>query len=719
MRYIDNLRSDEAKKLDDPQSKSKGYAIPQFENKAEFRDWCAEFNTKHAFISYCEGDSPRKRVSSKNPVNKVSGFIADFDAPVDWVSVKDIINAALPVAPTWIAKTFSGYIRMIWEFEEPLPIDPNMYDAFIRELARSLKAPKAMAGFDECSYKASQYYEIGSDWTKMGSVVPGDFVYTALVKVAGTRPPTSSDTTVPMDIVAAEIEAQYPGRWHGEIEVGARGPLFWIEDGINRDGCQIAEDGVICYSDRAGKGFVSWREILGKTFIEQYERKKIGTVLDEYWFNGKSFFKLLKGSSVTIPKDQLLLELKAANFSSKPKKNQVLTEIEQAVLAISNHNRVDEIAPVVFSSERIVEHNGHRILNSASIEPIEPADDGDPALWPFMNVWLSQMFIPAYGITGPRPATDYLFAWIKRFYLAVLNRKFSQGQALLLVGPTNKGKSLLSNKVISAMVGGLADASEYLSGQTKFNKDLARVAAWVIDDTVSAASFQDQRRATELIKRAVANPRIEYHAKYVDAVSIPWTGRVILSLNMDANSLSVIPALDSSNRDKLLALRISDAATSNFPSNNILEDIIDKELPHFCKYILDWVVPQDIEVYSRFGIESYIDESIASAAYDNSSRSSIAELVEFFAIHCRAANPTMVEWTGTVTQFQVLVQEYNNGRHVGQSANLEFVRRGVAAMEEAYKSNTKLRPVVSIGSGGGKVWTIGIEERFDIIQNLH
>jgi hypothetical protein len=380
---------------------------------------------------------------------------------------------------------------------------------------------------------------------------------------------------------------------------------------------------------------------------------------------------------------------------------------------------VDEIAPVVFSSERIVEHNGHRILNSASIEPIEPADDGDPALWPFMNVWLSQMFIPAYGITGPRPATDYLYAWIKRFYLAVLNRKFSQGQALLLVGPTNKGKSLLSNKVISAMVGGLADASEYLSGQTKFNKDLARVAAWVIDDTVSAASFQDQRRATELIKRAVANPRIEYHAKYVDAVSIPWTGRVILSLNMDANSLSVIPALDSSNRDKLLALRISDAATSNFPSNNILEDIIDKELPHFCKYILDWVVPQDIEVYSRFGIESYIDESIASAAYDNSSRSSIAELVEFFAIHCRAANPAMVEWTGTVTQFQVLVQEYNNGRHVGQSANLEFVRRGVAAMEEAYKSNTKLRPVVSIGSGGGKVWTIGIEERFDIIQNLH
>ena len=62
---------------------------------------------------------------------------------------------------------------------------------------------------------------------------------------------------------------------------------------------------------------------------------------------------------------------------------------------------------------------------------------------------------------------------MKRFYEAVLERKFSQGQALILVGSTNKGKSLLSNRVISALVGGFADASDYLSGQTNFNKDLA------------------------------------------------------------------------------------------------------------------------------------------------------------------------------------------------------------------------------------------------------
>lgn len=721
-RYIKNLRSCEAKKTtkhlsdlsNDPVAVSNRKS---FSSKAEFKDWCADNNTDHVFYSYCEGDSPAERISNKNTVNRCFGFVADYDAPINYSEVEDIARSAFAIPPTWVSQTFSGYVRFVWEFES-IPVDPGLYDIFIKDIARAIKAPKAIAGFDESSYKPNQYFELGSNWIKTGDLVPQEVVRTSLLKAAGTRPPASTDTTIPIDHVATAVEDMFPGRWVGDFEVGSRGPLFWIDDGIDREGCQISEDGVICYSDRGGKGFFSWREILGSKFVEKYEQKKLGNLLDEYWFNGKSFFKMLNGMSVSIPKDQLILELRAANFATKAKKGSNLSEVEQAILAISNQNRVDEIAPIVFSKDRVVVSSGRRILNSSSIQPVEPAENGDPSNWPFIYEWLSQMFADATDSSGNiRPATDYLYAWLKRFYEAVLDRRFCQGQALLLVGPTNKGKSLLSNKVISSMVGGLADASDYLSGQTKFNKDLAQFAAWVIDDTVSAANFSDQRKATELIKRAVANPRIEYHAKYVDAVNIPWTGRVILSLNMDANSLSVIPALDSSNRDKLLALRVRDEATSKFPPNNVVEDTVERELPHFCRYILDWKVPQDIEVYSRFGIESYIDEAIASAAYDNSSRSSIAELVEFFAVHHRNANND-TEWSGTITQFQVLVQEYNNGRHVGQSSNLEFVRRGMSAMEEAYKSNQKLRPVRSIGSGGGKVWIIGVAEQYDIARNL-
>ena len=712
-RHIENLRSAAASKAVDISKLP--YNVPKFSSKAEYRAWCADNKTKHVFYSTVEGRAPSKRVSAENPPNKIYGIVADYDAPVNWSMVDGKISTVCAGAlPTWRSKTYSGYIRLVWEFAEGLPIAPEMVGPFAKEMKRVLRLNKIFAGFDETSLNPSQYFELGTEWTSVGPQLGKNVVHTALLKSAETNAPQSGDTSIPIDVVAEKVRADYGHRWMGAFEIGSRGPLFWIDDGIDREGCQVSEDGIICYSDRAGRGFMSWRDIFGAGFVEAFEQKKMGSLLDEYWFNGKRFFKLLNNLAVEIPREQLVLELRQMGFSPKQQKGKPLSEVESAILVISNQNRVHEIAPVVFSKDRIVECSGNRILNTSTIEPVEPADDGDPKNWPFLHTWLHQLFEDS----TPRPTIEYFFAWMKRFYEAVLDRESRQGHALILVGPTNKGKSLLSNRVISGLVGGFSDASDYLSGHTKFNKDLGRVAAWVIDDTTSASSFQDQRKATELIKRAVANPRIEYMAKYADALSIPWAGRVILSLNMDANSLSVIPALDSSNRDKLMALKVRDTATSKFPPNKILEKTIKDELPYFGKWLVDWTVPQEIESYGRFGIVGFIDNSVSSAAYDNSSRSAVAELVEFFAKKCRALNTARRTWEGTLTEFQVTLHDFNNGRCVGMSNNLEFVRRGMSTLEEAGKANDNIRPVRSVGHGGGKVWSISIEEKYDIIPDL-
>ena len=711
-RYIENLRGTAARKTAGL-SKFKP-TIPKFSSKAEYRAWCAKDSTKHTFYSTVEGRAPSKRVSSENPASKVYGIVADYDAPVNWSLVDGKIATICGAnLPTWRSKTYSGYIRLVWEFEEGLPISPDMFNAFGKEMKAILKLNKIFAGFDETSLNPSQYFELGVDWQQIGAPLPKAVVHTALFKATETSPPQSNDTAVPIDVVAEKVQSDYGHRWAGAFEVGSRGPLFWVDDGIDREGCQVVEDGIVCYSDRAGRGFMSWRDIFGSSFVEAYEQKKMGALLDEYWFNGKRFFKLLNNVAVEIPREQLVLELRQMGFDPKQKKGKPLSEVESAMLVISNQNRITEIAPVVFSKERVVECNGNRILNTSTVEPVEPADDGDPTHWPFLHAWLHQLF----ANSTPRATVEYFFAWMKRFYEALLDRDARQGQALILVGPTNKGKSLLSNRVISGLVGGFSDASDYLSGHTKFNKDLGRVAAWVIDDTTSASSFQDQRKATELIKRAVANPRIEYMAKYADSISIPWAGRVILSLNMDANSLSVIPALDSSNRDKLMALKVRDDATSNFPPNKTLEATIKTELPHFGKWLVDWTVPQEIESYGRFGVASFIDISVSAAAYDNSSRSAVAELVEFFAKKCRALNDTHKIWEGTLTEFQVTLHDFNNGRNVGMSNNLEFVRRGMSALEEAGNANPNIRPIKSAGRGGGKVWAISVEAQYDIIPS--
>ena len=248
-------------------------------------------------------------------------------------------------------------------------------------------------------------------------------------------------------MVAGKVEELFPNRWKNPFEVGQRGPLFWINDGIERDGCQVVEDGIVCYSDRAGKAFVTWKEILGSTFVKDFEQQKVGGLLDDYWYNGRSYYKMNYGQAVPIETRQLSLELKQAGFSAKARKGKNTSEIEEAILAISNTNRVNDIAPVIFSSERIVHFNSNRILNTSCLHPIHADGDGDISKWPFIHEWLHQLFA---NTTGQPHTIEYFFAWMKRFHGAVITQTLTQGQALLLVGPTNKGKSLLSNKVIAA-----------------------------------------------------------------------------------------------------------------------------------------------------------------------------------------------------------------------------------------------------------------------------
>jgi len=708
--YLRNLRGTSLKSFDDPAAQT--FKAPTFPTKAEYRAWCAEAVTDHCFYTLAEGDNPSARVSEDNPINKLQGFVADFDAPVDHNTLLADITMRSHGAPlpTWSTRTQSGYARLVWEFEKPLPIAAPLAEAFLKRLSDSLRASMLLGGFDRTSLKPTQLFEFGSDWKRIAPPLDSVYVRTLLLKAASDTPLASGDLSIPLEEVRTELDKRFPGRWANEFEVGSRGPLFWVDDGIDRDGAQVREDGMVCYSDRAGKGFASWREIFGRKFVEQFEQKKLTTLLDQFWFNGKGFYKLLHNVPVLIPKDQLCLELRRGGFAPRAKKNQNLSELESALLTISNESRVDEAAPVIFSSERVVRFNGFSILNNSKAVPVQVASDGDPTLWPWLHDFLHQMFAPD---DDGRETLPYFFAWFQRMHKAVLTHSLDQGQLLILLGPTGRGKTLLTNKIVGSAVGGFSDATAYLSGSTAFNKDLCGSAAWVIDDQTAAATYADQRKFVELTKRAVANPRLEYHPKYADAICLPWAGRVMMSLNLDAQSLAALPTLDSSNRDKIMALRVRDEFQPDFGSNRQVEALIGQEMPHMLKWLWDWQAPDWTKDRNRFGVVSYVDSFIEAAAYDNSSRSAIAEMVEFFAKRVRDTLPTP-KWRGTLTEFQAVLHECNGGRSVGSSNNLEFVRRGMTVLEEVSGHNKTVRPVRSQGQGGGKIWEIYLSPDFDI-----
>ena len=716
-RYIKNHTSKDTHTFKDPLNVETGLSYEdtkkKFPTKQKFKEWEADPKTESVFYTLAEGDSPTERISKTNEVVKISGAIFDYDAPAEWEVMPELIQSIKEkyIAPTYISKTYSNYIRTVFLFEKPIFIPAQMYEGFMKKFAEKIGAERHFAGFDSCSYKASQTFHFGWDWKKVGDLVEGTVYKSVLFDCGLKDAPSSGATAIPLEKIYDQIQKEYPNKWTGDFQVGSRGPLFWVEPFKASEGCQVTEDGLICYSTRAEKAFVSWVDLFGKKFVKEYETQKFGVLYDEFWYNGKNYYTLDEGFPVTIPENLLALELRSRGFSLKNAKGKSLNEVEAARLAIAKHNRVTEVAPCLWNEERVVRYNSNKILNSSSLSPILPSETRDPSKCSFSLNFLEQLF--DNGI-------DHFFAWWQRAYLSILNKKKAQGQCFIIVGETNKGKTLLSNKFIGDSMGGFADASDYIAGNTSFNKELAAKAIWVVDDTLSAASFQDQRKATEINKRIVANPKIEYNAKYCDPVTVPWTGRIIMSANLDANSLSVIPALDSSNSDKIMALLVSKKATSNFPPNEVLEATIREEMPYLLRELVEMTVPPKLKGSERYGIKGYIDPLIADAAYDNSSRSSIAELIDWFCKHARSSlNVDNIEvWHGTLTELQSLILSLNDGRHIGLSHNQELLRRGMHSLEEASFNNTNIRPVRSHGKGGGKLWSIDLDCKYDLGKSM-
>lgn len=83
---------------------------------------------------------------------------------------------------------------------------------------------------------------------------------------------------------------------------------------------------------------------------------------------------------------------------------------------------------------------------------------------------------------------DNFFAWWKRFYSSGSAGNLEQGQAIIIAGEAGRGKTLLSRVIVGSSVGGYADASRYLMGDSRFNKECGENALWVVDDSKSCAT---------------------------------------------------------------------------------------------------------------------------------------------------------------------------------------------------------------------------------------
>jgi hypothetical protein len=309
---------------------------------------------------------------------------------------------------------------------------------------------------------------------------------------------------------------------------------------------------------------------------------------------------------------------------------------------------------------------------------VEPQKWGEnfPWLAEFLETCWDKAPVPCVEGGMPQQAREIFLAWLQRFYSTALQGSLDKGQALFIAGKTGLGKTLLCKHVIAGALGGGADATDYLMGDKKFNKNLFKVACWEVHD---AKAKEDRRAFAEMVKKTIANPMHDYEAKFHDSAPVLWDGRVIVTLNDDTDSLGMVPDTSSGLADKITLLKFSDEPR-DFPAKWKLEQTISQEMPYFLRFLIDWPVPEAIKGAARYGIKAYMHETTRVNALLASGAGEVLEIIDlwtednaidarkwtamevsvangFKAIHVYKEEVDIEEWQGTVSEFLHQVAE--------------------------------------------------------------
>ncbi len=175
-------------------------------------------------------------------------------------------------------------------------------------------------------------------------------------------------------------------------------------------------------------------------------------------------------------------------------------------------------------------------------------------------------------------------AWLQRARRAVLSGKRNQLPALVVAGDAGDGKSLLVEIVNLSLGGRSASAYKYLSGQTRFNSDLARAELLTVDDDAAARDRSARTQFAQFIKATLFAASVSVEGKGTNSIQCAPVQALMIAVNSDPpHHLRVLPELDRTFADKIIILKtcaspLPEGLAGNLPL--IKERVVDA-LPGF------------------------------------------------------------------------------------------------------------------------------------------
>jgi hypothetical protein len=561
--------------------------------------------------------------------------------------------------------TFSSGGRLVWLFETPVAV-PNMdiAKAFMKIAAKRLKLTKLLPGFDyEAFTNVSQYYERGRQWKLISNDrLPENMVWQWMYEAGNKRKwQDYGGVAVPLDTVHKEIERKFPNVWKGPFEDGIRCKRFWDPMARNDSSAVVRSTGFQCFS--GDQPFVTWSDLLGPAFVEKFKADTTGEVVAKFFYDTRNYWYMsAQGHWSTMNKEDLKLMLKVKyGLPAVPGKNESASDVDRVIFAVQEQKLVHAAVPFIHQPTGLIVSGGKRYLNTSSVKCLEPIEE-DISKWGDRFPWLAEFL---ENLFDPAEQLNFLLSWWKHFYVCALKQRPRTGHALFIAGDTSVGKTLLSTGIIARTVGGHMDASAYLLGEEKFTSHVVGSPIMSVDDTAPASDQRKHTKYSAMVKKITANRHQLYEEKFQKAVLVEWLGRVVVTCNLDPESIRLLPNVDISILDKIMMLRCADVK-KQFPEPDEMERILSAELPCFCRWLINWKIPDQCKGDARFGVKPYHDRHLYHAALHTSASFSFLELLADFLAGYRETADKDDYWEGTATK---LVADLNLDERLGSLAS--------------------------------------------------
>lgn len=642
-------------------------------------DWC--------FYSCNEGANPNQRISKDNPVKYAHGAIADYDLPISDQRVAEAIES-MTIRPAWVERSLGGNVRLIWTFPRPMAVETNDFAIFILQHAKGWLQLELLPGLDQAAWEdPARRYCRGTEWKSTGHENIKETALQAYYVEAAKKFKfkASEGNSIPLEIVEPALRTRFPGfSWPSGFDLDSQGPSFWVSGSVSPFSAIVKPDGMLTFSAHADKPFYSWSDILGADFVRETNEKAISRATLDIYHDGHNYWRVIDGIYQSVTDRGMSLYLKEG--CGIPAK-----KVDATLHHINENNRVAGAAPFIFRPPGVITYNHRKVLNTWKNTVMQPANDAIPE-----SLWVLD-FLGAF--LDPPEQLNWLLAWLQYFYQSAVELTPRPGTNVFIFGAPNRGKTFFSRMIVGAMVGGFSDASDYLVRGDNFGSENFHVPLWSVDDSNPGSSTNGHDKFASMLKKAAANQQHKYHAKFETPCVVEWAGRVLITANTDFTSSRILGSLDNNSADKTCVFRATGKSLV-FPERYDLQKTLKTELPLFCRWLLDWKVPEHIPREGRYGFAPFHESTILDQTHQTSKAAPLKEIIIEELVAFFAATPEATEWRGTLSQLLRFMQANPLNDLILKGIRLEQMSRHL----ELIQREGILKVCTEVGAAKTRIW---------------